>query len=114
MNDTSPRVGAPKKRVSFKTSSSNGPHAPVIADVNETLPPKVSSEVPSEIKTSPGKDDVVRSNSNTKTETRAESSEILERARAAIASAERATAAARAAAELAKIHYVPRKLEGKS
>lgn len=44
-------------------------------------------------------------------ETRSQSSDILERARAAIASADRASAAARAAAELANITFGPWKLE---
>lgn len=40
-----------------------------------------------------------------KHETRPRSSDVLERARAAIASAERASAAARAAAELANVQF---------
>lgn len=44
--------------------------------------------------------------------TRPQSSEILEKARAAIASAERATAAARAAAELVNVKFGSLKLEG--
>lgn len=43
--------------------------------------------------------------SDAKRETRPQSSEILEKARAAIASAERATAAARAAAELVNVNF---------
>lgn len=50
-----------------------------------------------------------------KTETRLQSSNVLERARAAIASAERASASARAAAELANVTFESLKLqEGKS
>ncbi|GAB4840301.1 hypothetical protein Ancab_021065 [Ancistrocladus abbreviatus] len=48
-------------------------------------------------------------------ETRPQSSDVLERARAAIASAERASAAARAAAQLVNAKFGPQKLEeGKS
>ncbi|KAJ9708189.1 hypothetical protein PVL29_000312 [Vitis rotundifolia] len=49
--------------------------------------------------------------SDSKKETRSQSSDILERAQAAIASADRASAAARAAAELANITFGPWKLE---
>lgn len=49
--------------------------------------------------------------SNSKRVTKSQSSDILERAQAAIASAERASAAARAAAELANITFAPRKQE---
>ncbi|KAK4763853.1 hypothetical protein SAY87_013291 [Trapa incisa] len=113
MNDTSPPAVDPQKRSSFKTSSSDRPQAPVVADIIETPPRKISSEVPSELKKLPKKEDALRSNSNARTEARTESSEILERARAAIASAERATAAALAAAELAKVQYGLFKLEDK-
>ncbi|KAK4786123.1 hypothetical protein SAY86_002812 [Trapa natans] len=105
MNDTTRPTVDHKKRVSLMTSSSDRSQAPMVADIKETPPPKISSEVPSEIIMSPKKDDVLRRNSNRRTEARRESSEILEMARAVIASAERATAAARAAAELAKVQY---------
>ncbi|OAY31326.1 IST1-like protein [Manihot esculenta] len=49
-----------------------------------------------------------------KREATAQSSDVLERARAAIASAERATAAARAAAELVNVEFSSLKLEGRS
>lgn len=53
--------------------------------------------------------------SDAKRVTRPQSTEILEKARAAIASAERASAAARAAAELVNVKYGSLKLEeGKS
>jgi hypothetical protein len=53
--------------------------------------------------------------SDAKRETRPQSTEILEKARVAIASAERATAAARAAAELVNVKFGSLKLEeGKS
>lgn len=51
---------------------------------------------------------------DTKTETIFQSSDILEKARAAIASANRATAAARAAASLAHSDFGSLKLEGES
>ncbi|KAJ9163345.1 hypothetical protein P3X46_023022 [Hevea brasiliensis] len=49
-----------------------------------------------------------------KRQTTSPSSDVLERARAAIASAERATAAARAAAKLVNVEFGSLKLEGKS
>jgi hypothetical protein len=49
--------------------------------------------------------------SDVKRETRPQSTEILEKARAAIASAERASAAARAAAELVNVKFGSFKLE---
>lgn len=49
-----------------------------------------------------------------KREAATSSSDVLERARAALASAERATAAARAAAELGNVKFGSLKLEGKS
>ncbi|KAK9276902.1 hypothetical protein L1049_006439 [Liquidambar formosana] len=52
--------------------------------------------------------------SDTKRETRSQSSDILERAQAAIAAAERASAAARAAAELVNVNFGSQKQEGKS
>ncbi|XP_031402038.1 IST1 homolog isoform X2 [Punica granatum] len=113
MHDRAP-PGSPQKRVSFESSSSNGTHSALTVDSNQNIPPKTISKVPNEIKSSSRNDDVIVSKSKSKTERRPESSEILERARAAIASAERASAAARAAAELAKIQYGPRKFEGKS
>ncbi|KAJ0096073.1 hypothetical protein Patl1_14970 [Pistacia atlantica] len=51
---------------------------------------------------------------DTKRETTSQSSDVLERARAAIASAERASAAARAAAQLVNAEFGSLKLEGKS
>lgn len=51
---------------------------------------------------------------NTKMETPSQSSDVLERARVAIAFAERASAAARAAAELVNVKFGSWKLEGKS
>ncbi|KAK3421680.1 hypothetical protein EUGRSUZ_G02315 [Eucalyptus grandis] len=103
---------APTKHVSFQLPPSNGTHDITPAESNKeharlevpVTDHKTSSHITNEIETSQKSQDAGML-TDLKIETRPQSSEILERARAAIASAERATAAARAAAELAKIQY---------
>lgn len=100
---------APAKQGSFSSSPSNGAHSIVPADIKQE--PKylhaprplreTHTSYTNEIQPSIN-DDKAAAVSDTKRETRPQSSEILERARAAIASAERASAAARSAAELVK------------
>lgn len=113
---------APNKQGSFKSSPSNG--APSIMPTNtkqesqHLQAPSVSSNAPffgtNEIEPSIKNYDAGPV-SDAKRVTRPQSTEILEKARAAIASAERASAAARAAAELVNVKYGSLKLEeGKS
>ncbi|KAI3433218.1 uncharacterized protein J3R85_007114 [Psidium guajava] len=107
-----PPAQAPTKHVSFLLPSSNGTHDITPAESNKehsrlevpVTASKISSHSTNEIETSQKSQDA-GTPTDSKFETRPQSSEILERARAAIASAERASAAARAAAELAKIQY---------
>lgn len=81
-------------------------------------PPKTASKMPlpAPTMTEPSiKDHNVGPISNIKKERGSPSSEdVLERARAAIAAAERASAAARAAAELVNVNFSSHKVEGKS
>ncbi|XP_050120594.1 uncharacterized protein LOC126597801 isoform X2 [Malus sylvestris] len=99
---------APAKQITFSSLPANGAHSIVPADIKQEPQylnaPRSLSKTPSftnEIQPS-ANDDKARPVSETKGETRPQSSDILERARAAIASAERASAAARQAAELVK------------
>lgn len=78
---------------------------------------KPSSKMPSsatnEIQPSIQYDDTAAA-SGVKKEARPQSSDVLERARAALASAERASAAARAASELVNVKFGSSKLEGRT
>jgi len=113
---------APKKQGSFKSSPSNGAQSIMPTNTKQESQhlqaPSASSNAPflgtNEIEPSINRYDAVPV-SNAKRETRPQSTEILEKARVAIASAERATAAARAAAELVNVKFGSLKLEeGKS
>ena len=103
---------------SFKSSNSNGAHPTLRNEIklecHQPQPPKPPSKMPSsgtnEIQPSI-KDDNAIPVSNTEREKRLQSSDILERARAALATAERATASARAAAELLNVKFGSFKLE---
>ncbi|XP_059455443.1 vacuolar protein sorting-associated protein IST1 isoform X2 [Corylus avellana] len=110
---------APNKQGSFKSSPSNGAQSimPTYTkqESEHRQAPSASSNAPflgtNEIEPSIKSYDAGPV-SDAKRETRPQSSEILEKARAAIASAERATAAARAAAELVHVKFGSLKLEG--
>jgi len=113
---------APKKQGSFKSSPSNGAQSIMPTNTKQESQhlqaPSASSNAPflgtNEIEPSIKRCDAVPVN-DVKRETRPQSTEILEKARVAIASAERATAAARAAAELVNVKVGSLKLEeGKS
>lgn len=110
---------APNKQGSFKSSPSNGAQSIMPTNTKQESQhlqaPSASSNAPflgtNEIEPSIKSYDAGPV-SDAKRETRPQSSEILEKARAAIASAERATAAARAAAELVHVKFGSLKLEG--
>lgn len=113
---------APNKQGSFKSSPSNGAQSIMPTNTKQESQhlqaPSVSSNAPffgtNEIEPSIKNYDAGPV-SDAKRVTRPQSTEILEKARAAIASAERASAAARAAAELVNVKYGSLKLEeGKS
>nr|XP_008360045.2 LOW QUALITY PROTEIN: IST1 homolog [Malus domestica] len=102
-----PSQAPAKHHITFSSPPANGAHSIVPADIKQEpqyLHAPRSYKTPSfanEIQPS-ANDDKARPVNETKGETRPQSSDILERARAAIASAERASAAARQAAELVK------------
>lgn len=110
---------APSKPI--KSSPSNGEKPILLADAKQAsqhrhVPSPVSDvtfSTSSEIESS-ADNYTAGPVSDIKTETTSRSSDVLERARAAIASAERATAAARAAAELVNVNFGSMKLEGAS
>ncbi|KAE8100724.1 hypothetical protein FH972_018589 [Carpinus fangiana] len=113
---------APNKQGSFKSSPSNGAQSIMPTNTKQESQhlqaPSASSNAPflgtNEIEPSIKRYDAVPV-SDAKRETRPQSTEILEKAQVAIASAERATAAARAAAELVNVKFGSLKLEeGKS
>ncbi|XP_062159899.1 uncharacterized protein LOC133867204 isoform X2 [Alnus glutinosa] len=109
---------APNKRDSFKSSPSNGAQSIIPTNTkqesHQPQAPSASSNAPflgtNEIEPSIKNYDAGLV-SDVKRETRPQSTEILEKARAAIASAERASAAARAAAELVNVKFGSFKLE---
>ncbi|KAL4282318.1 hypothetical protein GQ457_03G007270 [Hibiscus cannabinus] len=113
---------APSKQASFKSSTSNGAKTILPTDVkqasqNQQSPSHVSKLTlltSSEIEPSAKNGTAAAPVSEIKTETISRPSDVLERAQAAIASAERATAAARAAAELVNVKFGSLKLEGAS
>lgn len=110
-DDCTPRPSKlPIKHSSFRSSSSNGSHQ-IVATVDsiESETPRASNDA----QTPPQmyKDVVVNKMEISRSQ---QSSEVLEKAQAAIARAERACAAARAAADLAKIPYEARKIEAKA
>ncbi|KAK6921738.1 Vacuolar protein sorting-associated protein Ist1 [Dillenia turbinata] len=113
---------APTPQAPFKASSLDGEQSVMTADSKQAIN-SIESPGPTS-RVSFSETDVIEpleknldagATSDTNRDTRSQSSEILERARAAITSAERASAAARAAAELANIKYGCLKLnDGKS
>ncbi|XVE92575.1 hypothetical protein REPUB_Repub01dG0110000 [Reevesia pubescens] len=112
---------SPSKQASIKSSPSNGAKPILPTDAKQASQHKqapshlsnVTLLTISEIEPS-ANNCTAGPVSNIKTETTSRSSDVLEQARAAIASAERATAAARAAAELVNFEFSPMKLEGTS
>ncbi|PON95945.1 Vacuolar protein sorting-associated protein [Trema orientale] len=115
-------VHNPTNQGSFESSNSNGPHPTLPNDIKRESqrlqllkpPSKIPASGTNEIQPSIKHDNAVP-DSDVKRETRLQPSDIFERARAALASAERATASARAAAELANVKYGSLKSEeGKS
>ncbi|KAG4208658.1 Uncharacterized protein F383_21801 [Gossypium arboreum] len=109
---------APSKQASGKSSPSNGAKTILPADArpasqHHQVPSHVGKLTRSEIEPSV-KNGTAGPISDIKTETNSRPSDVLERARAAIASAERATAAARAAAELVNVKFGSLKLQGAS
>ncbi|PON78618.1 Vacuolar protein sorting-associated protein [Parasponia andersonii] len=107
---------------SFKSSNSDGPYPTLPNDIKRESqrlqllkpPSKIPASGTNEIQPSIKHDNAVP-DSDVKRETRLQPSDIFERARAALASAERATASARAAAELVNVKYGSLKSEeGKS
>ncbi|XVF44161.1 hypothetical protein PTKIN_Ptkin02bG0098400 [Pterospermum kingtungense] len=112
---------APTKQVPIKSSPSNGENSVLLIYANQAsqqqhAPSPVGNMTfltNSEIESS-ADNCTAGLVSDIKTETTSRSSDVLERARAAIASAERATAAARAAAELVNVKFGSVKLEGAS
>ncbi|XWS68856.1 hypothetical protein CRYUN_Cryun04dG0129600 [Craigia yunnanensis] len=110
----------PIKQASIKSSPSNGAKSILPIDAKEAFQhrqaPSLVSNVTfltSEIEPS-AKSCTAGPVSGIKTETTSRSSDVLERAQASIASAERATAAARAAAELVNVKFGSMKLKGAS
>ncbi|XVE84856.1 hypothetical protein DITRI_Ditri17bG0046000 [Diplodiscus trichospermus] len=109
------------KQISIKSSPSNGAKPILPSDAKQSsqhqqapIPVNnVSLLSTSEIEPS-AKNCTAGPVSDTKTETTSRSSDVLERARAAIASAEHATAAARAAAELVNVKFGSMKLGASS
>ncbi|KAL5761302.1 hypothetical protein ACOSQ2_020140 [Xanthoceras sorbifolium] len=111
---------APVKQDSPKSSPSNGAHPtmPTVSKLGSQQAPTPPSAMPllgtNEIEQSATNSNAAPT-TDTKRETPSQSSDVLERARAAIASAERASAAARAAAQLVNVKFGSLKLEeGKS
>ncbi|KAK9934739.1 hypothetical protein M0R45_021873 [Rubus argutus] len=96
---------APAKHVSFSSSPSTGEHSIVPADIKQEpqyLPAPRSISKTHVSSTNEIQPSINNDNAVPVREMRPQSSEILEKARVAIASAERASAAARSAAELVK------------
>ncbi|XP_039040095.1 uncharacterized serine-rich protein C215.13-like [Hibiscus syriacus] len=109
----------PSKQASFTSSPSN--EANTISPTNakqayqsQQSPSHVSKSSTSEIEPSAKNGTTAAPIREIKTKTNSRPSEVLERARAAIASADRATAAAGAAAELVNVKFGSLKLEGAS
>ncbi|XWS22497.1 hypothetical protein CRYUN_Cryun29cG0040600 [Craigia yunnanensis] len=112
---------APSKQACIKSSPSNRAK-PIVRTDAKKAPQHQQAPIPvsnvtlftsSEIEPS-AKNCTAGSVSDIKIETTSRSSDVLERARAAIASAERATAAARAAAELANVKFGSMKIGASS
>nr|KJB31433.1 hypothetical protein B456_005G191700 [Gossypium raimondii] len=109
---------APSKQASGKSLPSNGAKTILPTDArpasqHHQVPSHMSKLTSSEIESSV-KNGTAGPISDIKTETNSRPSDVLERARAAIASAERATAGARAAAELVNVKFGSLKLQGAS
>lgn len=121
---------APTKQGSFKSSPSNGTPSIMRMDSKQESQHLHSKQEPQHLHAPSASSNAtflstneiepsiknydVRPVSDARSETRPQSVDILEKARAAIASAERASAAARAAAALANVEFGSLKLEGKS
>uniref|UniRef100_A0A2N9G5Q2 Reverse transcriptase zinc-binding domain-containing protein n=1 Tax=Fagus sylvatica TaxID=28930 RepID=A0A2N9G5Q2_FAGSY len=119
---------APTKQGSFKSSPSNGTPSIMRMDSKQESQHLHSKQEPQHLHAPSASSNAtflstneiepsiknydVRPVSDARSETRPQSVDILEKARAAIASAERASAAARAAAALANVEFGSLKLEG--
>lgn len=111
---------APPKHSHPEYSTSTEAAHPTISAQRKEDPEFHQSPSPGNITSSLGQDGVIKSTNRNENptpandlqrDTRPQSSEILEKARTAIAAAERATATARAAAQLANVKFSTPKLE---
>ncbi|KAF5727748.1 hypothetical protein HS088_TW22G01445 [Tripterygium wilfordii] len=121
MCDGTEVLQAPTKPISPKISTSNGVHpiVPASSKASESRqPPSPMGTKPrlgnNEAKLSPGNPNAPAATDVKNKSTSQQSSDVLEKARAAMASAQRAAAAARAAAELVNVQFGSLKVKGQS